>query len=430
MKADAQRSLALLTSAARAQARGLLGRGRAAVLLANRMDSTGAPLVVARVAEELARQQGARPVRVLAPFVVPELRERLGEAGVTLEPQAVRLHGRLAPLQLALRPDAFVLLNTVAVYQNYQRAVLGALAAGDLHHAFWFIHEDPRRLGELAPHMLEPAFRERLRSLAEHDRLTVLVPSTATRTAYDGFLGTDKVETMYVTVDVPERFRGRRPVDDYSELRFLLVGGATNGLKGHLRALAAFREFQSGYRDRDPGAYRDFSVVFVGLRDEDPGGAEIMAVGASVLGGRLAVYPPLPHGEVLELTRACNAVICCSETETFALGVAEGMAMGHVVLRNDTGGREEQLRAGANGYLVDAGDVAGFAARLADLLDTRTASAEALRAMGAASQELVAPYLDLAYRPRLTELEAEKARGRARVDRPGPASAADPHGSA
>ena len=72
-----------------------------------------------------------------------------------------------------------------------------------------------------------------------------------------------------------------------------------------------------------------------------------------MLGDRLRTMPKVARDEVFAIGRECNVVVCSSLNETFALYVAEGMAMGHVVLRNETGGMEEELQPGVNGYRID-----------------------------------------------------------------------------
>ena len=92
----------------------------------------------------------------------------------------------------------------------------------------------------------------------------------------------------------------------------------------------------------------------------------------------------------LEITRTCNAVVCCSFNEALPLYVIEGMAMGHIVLRNDAGGLEEQLAEGINGYRLDSRDIPQIARVLKIVLDRRATPDQRLQAMGRASQEMVA----------------------------------------
>jgi glycosyltransferase involved in cell wall biosynthesis len=83
-------------------------------------------------------------------------------------------------------------------------------------------------------------------------------------------------------------------------------------------------------------------------------------------------------------------VICCSFNEALPLYVIEGMCAGHLVLRNDSAGMEEQLDEGVNGFRIDSNDVRQVARVIERVLNKRTMTDERLQAMGSASQQLVA----------------------------------------
>src|SRR5690606_4458691 len=118
---------------------------------------------------------------------------------------------------------------------------------------------------------------------------------------------------------------------------------------------------------------------------------QVKIIGESILGNRLHIYPPLPVEEALEVAHHSNVVMCCSLNETFGLYIAEGMAMGHVVLRNDSAGVDEQLSEGENGFLIEA-DVDQIASRIEKLLNKSTSNEE-LWKMGGASQKIASKYL-------------------------------------
>jgi hypothetical protein len=104
------------------------------------------------------------------------------------------------------------------------------------------------------------------------------------------------------------------------------------------------------YQAKNPNAYRDFEVHFISI-GSDYVSNQVQSIGQAVLGDKLHTYPALPRKQALEIAETCNAVICSSLNETFGLYIAEGMLMGHIVLRNDSAGREEQLEEGKNGFL-------------------------------------------------------------------------------
>jgi glycosyltransferase involved in cell wall biosynthesis len=98
-------------------------------------------------------------------------------------------------------------------------------------------------------------------------------------------------------------------------------------------------------------------------------------------------------------------VICCSFNEALPLYVIEGMSMGHVVVRNDVGGMEEQLHEGVNGFRIDSNDVRQFAGVLETILNTKTMPDQQLQSMGRASQRMIeelriTSYVDALEKPR------------------------------
>ena len=105
----------------------------------------------------------------------------------------------------------------------------------------------------------------------------------------------------------------------------------------------------------------------------------------------LIIHPSVPREEALKITSDCNAVICCSLNETFGLYVAEGMFMGHLVLRNDSAGMDEQLKEGVNGYFINGEDIEQFADAIEKILNKDTTNSQ-LQSMGAASQRMISPY--------------------------------------
>jgi glycosyltransferase involved in cell wall biosynthesis len=360
------------------------------LFLSHTIDNSGAPQVLMQMVEETAALIEPSQVHVVSPQIRPDQLRALERLGVRIDKTAV-LGTRLVKLQLGIKRDDFVLMNTTAVREYYQRFILRALRTGALAHAFWFIHEEATQLRESAPFFLEAEFTNQVRQLVEDELLTILVPSLRVKTLYDEVLSTDKVRVMPLRLDIAENYCAPRAVEEYEQLDFLMVGGSAGGRKGQLIALAAFQELLLTDIQRDPSRYRDFTLTLVGIGD-DYVSRQIRTLGAAVLGSRLEVMPQVAPETVLEVTRRCNVVICSSINESFGLYVAEGMAMGHVVLRSDTGGSEEQLQPGVNGYAIDIGDIGQFASTIGRLLDRLAASNESLNAMGRASQEIIEPF--------------------------------------
>jgi glycosyltransferase involved in cell wall biosynthesis len=376
------------------------------VFLSSTVDNTGAPQVLVDLIEDLATRYEPRRMHVVAPAVMPEQLRRLTAAGVRVDGVALRGE-KLVRLQLALRKDDHVLLNTLAVRADYQRAILASLRAGDLAHAFWFIHEDTEQLPRVAPSLLDSSYRRELRRLIDSHALTFLVPSAKTKREYQELLDTEGVKSLSLRVAVPESYRHERSQDDYTKLRFLISGAPHDGRKAQLIALAAFSEFLLSSFQRNPRLYRPFCLVLVGVGD-DFVSRQIREVGPSVLGHQVEIHPPVPREQALEIASTCNVVMCCSFNETFSLFVAEGMAMGHVLLRNDCAGVDEQLAEGLNGFRIDSNDIRQMAGVFERVLNRATTSDALLQAMGRRSQDMAASFGNNSYLDQLELLEAER----------------------
>lgn len=78
----------------------------------------------------------------------------------------------------------------------------------------------------------------------------------------------------------------------------------------------------------------------------------------------------LPSQETIaEIYRRCDVWLSTSRTEGFNLPPLEAMAGGCPAVCSKTGRPLEIIQDGINGYLVDAGDVEGFASALAKILE-------------------------------------------------------------
>jgi glycosyltransferase involved in cell wall biosynthesis len=386
---------------ARAKVNRLIGRRRRFfVFLSPPLSQSGAPLLLTEIVYEFATRFGPDSVRLLAPYSIAPPLELLRTAGVRLERAAEILGPRLVRLQLALKKNDFVLMNTAAVSRNYLDVIMDALERGRLAHAYWYIHEDVEHLPFLAPLVLEAGRRSAIARLMAQRRLTILVPSKDVKASYDELFGNPTTRVLQFKQTAEEV--APRPADDFSSVRFLMSGKPTDGNKGHIIALAAFHELMKAHYELDPDAYRPFTLTLLGMT-EDYVAQQIRSIGSTVLGERLHAIAPVPHEQALEITRDCNAVICCSFHETGPLYVTEAMRYGHIVLRSDAGGLEEQLDDGVNGFCIDSTDIRQFAQVLAQVLSKRTMSNSRLHEMGRASQELVARMLIPSYIEALDE---------------------------
>lgn len=378
-------------------------RAKQYVFISHPINNTGAPLVLLQIVEEFADKYGGSNVRLLAPGIETEQLRKMRELGVRVDKAVFGVGFRFIRMQLALNKNDFVLMNTVAIYDNYRDFIMLWLKNGRLHHAYWFIHEDIAQLPNIHKEFLDKRNLNQVRDLTDAKKLTLLTPSNRTKLEYNELLETDKVKSVSLHVDVDKKFKISRHTADYKTINFLLSGTPSDGRKGQFLALSAFYSFLTNHYIKDPASYRNFKLHLVAIGD-DYISRQIRWTGDSLLREHVVYYPTLSKDKHLSVSLKCNAVICCSLNETFGLYVAEGMFMGHVVLRNNSAGIDEQLEEGVNGFFIDHTDIKQFASVIEKILNKKL-SDEELQAMGKASQEIIRNYSDNSYLNQIENLQ-------------------------
>jgi glycosyltransferase involved in cell wall biosynthesis len=373
------------------------------IFVSHPIDNTGAPLVLLQMIHEYARKYGGRQVLLVTPDIGKTELRQLRQLGVKVDKAAFGLGFRLIRLQLGLRKDDFVLINTVAIYDNYRDFIMLWLKTGRLKRAYWFIHEDIAQLPIIHKEFLDERNLQQTHKLMEQKKLTILSPSERTKQEYYKLLDSDNIQPINLHVEIGGKYIVKRKDKDYDTINFLLSGTSGDGRKGQMLALSAFYSFLKTYYEKDPKKYRDFKLHLVAIRD-DYISQQIKWIGNSLLSKHLVIYPSLPKSEAMKVTAECNAVVCCSLNETFGLYVAEGMLMGHVVLRNNSAGMDEQLKDGVNGYFIDHTDVQKFAAVIEKILNKKTISNAQLQKMGLASQQMMQAYTKNTYFDQIEKL--------------------------
>ncbi|MBC7764151.1 glycosyltransferase [Microbacteriaceae bacterium] len=388
------RTVKIANNVVKIQAKRLLtskGRQSQFVFISHPINNTGAPIVLLQIVEEFVAKYGAARVRVIAPGIEAEQQAYLRKLGVSVEHMVFGANFQFIRLQLNLQPNDFVLMNTVAIYEAYRDFILLWLKNGRLKHAYWFIHEDQAQLPIVSPQLLEGRTINAIATLVKNGKLDILSPSRRTADEYNELLKVKQVRAINLHVEVPKNYINERTVADFDAINFLLSGTASDGRKGHMLILSAFQYFSEHYQAKEPGVYRPFTLHLVGVAHSDYLSQQIRAVSNTALNGVVKVYDPLPKADALRITHECNVVVCCSLNETFGLYIAEGMMMGHVVIRNKSAGVDEQLEDGKNGYLINHLDIVDVAQKIEYILNRSTPNG-ALQSMGAHSQAMMKEY--------------------------------------
>jgi len=350
------------------------------------IDHTGAPLVLLDVVKDYIENIGNKNVNLVYPGGEKELLNKVQKLGIITDKMVLGVGSRVIHGQLGIKKDDFVLLNTVAIYPNYRDYVLGLLDKGKLNKATWFIHEDMPEI-----RFDDKGLIQRIKRLIHAGLIDVIVPSEQTAQDYNRFFETNSVKSIDLRIEVPKKYTEVRPESKYDNLKFVISGTPSDGRKGQLLAISAFSKFLNDYQKKAPNQYRDFSLDLISIGD-DYISKQIHSIGDGLLGDRVTYYPKVSKNKAMEITHNANVTICCSLNETFALFVAEGMLMHHVILRNDSSGSKEQLKNGKNGYLIDSNDINDFAKKIELLLNTSTTNST-LAKMGLESYSIAQKFV-------------------------------------
>lgn len=367
------------------------------VFISHPIDNTGAPIVLLQIIEEYVEKYGASRVRVIAPGVTKNQENHLKSLGVKVEKAVYGANFHFIRLQLGLQPDDFVLMNTIAIYDSYRDFILLWLKLGRLKRAYWFIHEDKEQIPIINPGFGQNKVINDIKVLAEKDKLDLLYPSKRTRDEYRELLNIDSGQVINLRVEVPTKYTSERTEDDFNDLNILLSGTSKDGRKGQMLALSAMQDFIDNYYSKNPANYRKVKLHLVAIGEDDYISKQLRWIANTTLGENVEVYGVMPKDEAMGITRKCNVVMCCSLNETFGLYIAEGMLMGHIVLRNNSAGVDEQLAAGENGLLIDHTDISSISAAIEKFANRKTLSNKELLSYSRVSQKMIRDYSQYNY---------------------------------
>ena len=145
-----------------------------------------------------------------------------------------------------------------------------------------------------------------------------------------------------------------------------------------------------------PKKYRDFEIDFLGaynLTDETDAAPyhirnilEQFRKSATGLGDHVKILPVMNHDDALDEIKKKNVTICYSLKEAMGIFVYEGMAMGHVIIRNETPGLEEQLDK--NGLFASSNNFGDLVLAIEKLANIEKTSDAELLEMSSKSVEI------------------------------------------
>jgi glycosyltransferase involved in cell wall biosynthesis len=357
-------------------------RGKQVFFFSHPIDDTGAPLVLLDVADDFSHHFKPKDINIIAPGIKSHLETPLRRKGFSLHKMAMGISKRIIHMQLGVQPEDFVLMNTVALYDDYRKYVYWLLQSGKLHNATWFIHEDKPELRFTNQQEINT-----IKQLLRSGKLHMRVPSLQTAKEYNHFFDSKEIQTIDLRVAVPEKYTKSRLTSDFKQIAFTMSGTPEDGRKGQLLFLAALQYYEKHLK-KSTVSYRPYSVNLIAIGD-DYISQQIKTVGESILGDKFRAYPKMPKDDAMEITHQSNVTVCASLNESFGLFVAEGMTMGHAIIRNHCSGWQEQMINGENGYLFRNDSLKDFAEKIEIILNETKTTNSTLHGFGEKSQEIV-----------------------------------------
>jgi hypothetical protein len=366
-------------------------------LYSHNLTNTGAPLVLAAIARELAAEGWQQHLRLLSWGGLHDRRHSQLQHELAAEGIAVDV---LDAEQMPPKPQPGdrVLLNSLALPEAVVQRALAWKAQGCLDRLDWYAHE-----GDPWVWLPDPAWPERLRQGLDQGMLQIRVPSRRTREIYATWLDWSgpALAVQWPRLLLPEQQLSHCPPSD-DLLRLQLTGMAGCGQKGHLWVL---RWIEAALAEQPQGTsgLRDLQLVFIGL-ESGPYAAftrELCRRGKELLGEQFSWHAHGSREQALAAMAQADLAVSCSLSETFSLVAAEAMALGKPLLRNRTGGWHEQLRPGITGF--DLGEPGPeLCHQQVELLQRlrdpeRTPTAELL-AMGSRAQKQAQDFEQVKYR--------------------------------
>ena len=318
-------------------------------LYSHNFTHTGAPLVLRAIARELAEQGWRRRLRLLSwgghhDRVHTELRQELEAEG---------FHCRvLNPEQTAPKPkpNDRILLNTIALPPAVIKTALAWLEHGEIKRLDWYGHEgNPSQL------LVDKQWPQRLLPLLTKGKLQMRVPSIHTLSSYQNWLGYsgENLAVQNPKLNIKNTVEIKK--QDFSELKFHLTGMAGNGNKGHIWLIRLMQELLNAESQIDKNKASDLRKIklhFIGLEiDKNASLArELRYWGGAIMGENFSWACQGNHEDTINTMAMANIAVSCSKAETFSMAALEAMHLGNLLLRNRTGGWEEQLIDGVNGF--------------------------------------------------------------------------------
>ncbi len=311
--------------------------------------NTGAPLVLADIARELAAEGLQKQMKLISWGGKHDRRHSILQHQLSNEGFECQVFDLDSKLPKPRRGDR-ILINSLALPGRVTSNAQAWLEKGQISQLDWYAHEANPSIW--LPHADQ---RERLKRLLEHYNFRLFVPSQHILERYQNWLGYCGNQLSCLTpklcLDGLIQPLVERTIPSFDTLHFQLTAMAGAGQKGHLWLLRVLEQVLAR-RDSQQKRLRPVSLSFIGLEEGLYAAftREVIRRGQALLGTSFHWTHHASKFDAIQAMSTANLSVCCSLEETFSLVSVEAMALGQPLLRNRTGGWSEQLDPGVNGF--------------------------------------------------------------------------------
>ena len=319
-------------------------------LYSHNFTHSGAPLVLASIARELAAAGLREQLRIVSWGGLHDhrhstLQYELKENGI----KCLVLNPGQSPPKI--RSGDRLLLNTVALPDAVIHQAIDWLRKGKLKRLDWFAHESDPQIWIQSENT-----RFLISETLKLGRLQMRVPSKIVLKIYQKWLDcfNDNLDVQCPALEPSPSFDNYAIPEKghFSTLRIALVGAVGYGNKGHLWLLNLL---QLALEDasNQKSSIRPLELTFLGVEEDNRYAAltkKVVAYGKELLGNKFNYMQISARDKLLVELQRSNLLVCCSLKEAFSCISSEALYMGLPLLRNHTGGSDEQLIDGITGF--------------------------------------------------------------------------------
>jgi glycosyltransferase involved in cell wall biosynthesis len=172
------------------------------------------------------------------------------------------------------------------------------------------------------------------------------------------------IDTDYfVPAPSKERYETRNEFGIKADSLLCVLPGRLNFVKGHDIVVDALRSLRFSHPDKK------IVCIFMGGGDQEHE-IHTYAIKDDSDAEQFQFFGYVTNDKLLRIYQAANIVLLPSRFEGFGLTVAEAMACGCVPIRTPSGGYQDQIIDGENGYIIPFNDSQFLAGRILELTNT------------------------------------------------------------